>query len=166
MKIKSLTLITALSLTMVFCKTPGGATGEKIPAAVPQPLIIYKTTANYDQNVPISISSDGNEITGYPAPADLKKDGKLRTPSRTSKGYLVDNRGIGPQTAFISLTYAEYSKLPAPPAASELMKMIVDKHPIAEMWRCKRQGSDSLNMQYARELIGSGRLNKECTPLK
>ena len=49
---------------------------------------------------------------------------------------MLDNRGIGKNTAFLNITYEEYSKLTEVPALSEMIKMIIDKEPFAEIYYC------------------------------
>ena len=99
------------------------------------PIVIYKTTHDYFNNVPINMNSDGT-INSYPDPKDLSVGGKHPYPTKLAKGYLLDNRGIGPKVAFLKKTYDEYSSLQHAPSISELNSMILDVNPIKEMYRC------------------------------
>ena len=74
------------------------------------PTIIYKTRADYSNNVPIILSEDKTVILSYPAPADLKPDGAFSTPTLLKNGYLLDNRGVNANVAFLKMSYQEYSK--------------------------------------------------------
>jgi len=114
------------------CKTQKTAQSPSVSMALP-PTIIYKTTQNYDKNVAIYLSEDKKTITGYPAPTDVSAKSY---PTPLKKGYLLDNRGIGKNIAFISLTYEEYAALRKVPSISELEKMIIDRDPIKEMYFC------------------------------
>jgi hypothetical protein len=97
------------------------------------PTIVYKTIKNYDKNVAVQLSEDKQRITAYPHPYDVSADSY---PTTLKNGYLLDNRGIGKNTAFISLTYEEYAALRKPPSIKELDSMIIDRNPIDEMYNC------------------------------
>jgi hypothetical protein len=98
------------------------------------PAIVYKTKGDYNNNVPVTLSEDKSKIVSYPAPVDLYYRGKLAYPTKLAKGFLLDNRGISPNTVFLKITYEEYSKLNSAPAMDELMKMIIDTVPFTEMY--------------------------------
>lgn len=166
MKFKTSLLIATVALSGMMCKGPQktAITGQTV--SMVQPLIVYKTTADYRHNTPITLDQEGTAVAGYPAPRDLLKGTELRTPLPLADGYLMDRRGIGPSTAFISLTYQQYANLQTTPTSEELSKLIVDRHPIAEMWRCERKSSDSLNVQYSNDLINKGLLPQKCLKLK
>jgi hypothetical protein len=106
-------------------------------SALPGPkVIIYQTTKDYSQLVPIILSEDGKTIESYPDVKDVFYNGVLAYPTKLNKGYWLDNRGIGKNVAFINLTYEEYSKLPKTPLPDALMKMVVDAKPIVRMYNC------------------------------
>lgn len=96
--------------------------------------IVYKTKADYSKNVPVTLSDDKTKIVSYPAPQDVFYQGKLAVPTELCHGYLLDNRGIMPNTAFLKITYEEYSKLKEVPSSDELYKQIIDKSPFTEMY--------------------------------
>ena len=98
-----------------------------------QPTIVYKTTKNYDQNVAVTLSDDRQRIVSYPHPRDVSQ---RSYPTPLNKGYLLDNRGIGKNTAFLSITYEEYAKLQKAPSLEELKQLIIDDNPIKEMYNC------------------------------
>ena len=106
-----------------------------------QPTIIYKTKKNYDKNVGILLSDDKKTIIGYPHPTDVSA---RSYPTPLKNGYLFDNRGIGKNVAFISLTYEEYAALKTSPSLTELLNMVIDNDPLEEMYLCKErpQGTD------------------------
>jgi hypothetical protein len=106
-----------------------GRRGSKGPQA-----IIYKTRGDYSKNVAVTLSDDKTKIVSYPAPQDVYTNGVLAYPTPLVKGYLLDNRGIGPNTAFIRLTYEEYSKLSQAPSPDDLYNMIIDKNPVTRMY--------------------------------
>lgn len=57
-----------------------------------------------------------------------------------NRGYLLDNKGINVNTAFLKYTYEEYARLRQIPTPDELYRSIIDKDPIVEMWNCGRKG--------------------------
>jgi len=104
---------------------------------IPGPkVIIYKTTKDYSKQVPVTLSDDKMSIASYPDIKDVYFNGALAYPTQLNDGFLLDNRGISANVAFLSLTYQEYSKLPATPAPDELMKLIIDKQPLSLMYNC------------------------------
>ena len=105
---------------------------ESLVMAV-QPIIVYKTKKNYDKNVGILLSDDKKMIVGYPHPTDVSA---RSYPTPLKNGYLLDNRGIGQNVAFISLTYEEYAALKTHPSSAELLNMVIDNDPLEEMYYC------------------------------
>ena len=126
------------------------------------PCIIYKTRKNYDANVAVMLSADKTQIVSYPHPKDVFTRGELCTPLRLARRFRLDRRGIGPNVAFLSITYEEYSKLAKAPSLSELDSMIIDRNPIKKMYRCNvsapEQNLDELNLQIRKRCKAFERL--------
>ncbi len=80
---------------------------------------IYRTTAPSDSLVPITLSPDGATVISYPAPGDLSS-----VPARLTGGWMLDSRGITPQSAFTGFTYREYKALPAAPSPARLLSSV------------------------------------------
>jgi len=99
-------------------------------------VIIYKTRKDYNDKVPVLLNEEKTKIISYPGVKDVFYNGKLAIPTSLSDGFLLDNRGIGKNVAFLKITYEEYSKLEEPPSTSEMMNMIIDKEPLTEMYDC------------------------------
>jgi hypothetical protein len=129
------------------------------------PCIVYKMHSDYSQFIPVILSEDKTTIVSYPGIKDIYYKEKLSYPTPLTGDYFLDNRGINQNVAFLNITYDDYSKLPSTPSAGELMKRILDKDPIAEMYQCglRSQYSDIENELNA--IIVSGRL-KEFKRLK
>jgi hypothetical protein len=123
------------------------------------PCIIYKTKADYSKYVPVMLSADKKSIVSYPDIRDVYYKGKLAYPTLLTDGFLLDNRGIGPNAAFLSITYEAYSSLAKTPAVDELMKSILDPDPITEMYNCGNRSKYSDPEKELNELITSGKLN-------
>lgn len=100
------------------------------------PTIIYKTTKDYADKIPVTLSEDKSEIVSYPGIKDIYYKGEFAYPTPLNDGYLLDNRGINANTAFLKLTYEEYSKLESTPSKDELFEMIIAPDPITEMYNC------------------------------
>ena len=109
--------------------------------AVPGPeAIIYKTTANFNNMVPIIMNAEKTEIASFPAPGDLKYKGKIALPTVLESGFLLDNRGINENAVFLNITYEEYMALDKAPSKEELYNLIIDRNPFIIMYSCgKRQ---------------------------
>lgn len=100
------------------------------------PAIIYKTSADYYDKVAVTLSEDKSEIVSYPGIKDVYYKGELAYPTRLNGGFLLDNRGIDATSAFLDISYEDYSKLDKTPAKEELMNRIIDKDPFIEMYHC------------------------------
>ena len=99
-------------------------------------------------------------ILSYPAPGDLKMGDGLRLPTLLNKGYLLDNKGIGPNVAFLTYTYEEYSQLPTAPSMTDLMSHILDKYPLLEIRACGRRADYKDIVIELNEKIAEGFLQK------
>lgn len=97
---------------------------------------IYKTKGDYNDKVPVTLSEDRTEIVSFPSPKDLYYKGKLAYPTQLDGGYLLDNRGISANVAFLNITYEKYSKLDSTPATESLFALILDNDPLLELYDC------------------------------
>lgn len=142
---KNVILFSIVMFAIFGCKSKQQNTG-KIPelkpsvnnqsvAALPH-AIIYKTTTDYTNNVPVNLSEDKTKIVSYPHPNDVFMGENLALPTQLHNGYLLDNRGIGRNVAFLKYTYEEYSQLKDVPTILDLQENIIDKDPLTELWDC------------------------------
>ena len=118
--------------------------------------LVYKTRKDYAKHVPILMNESKTKIISYPAPADIYYNGKLAYPTPLQNGYLLDNRGINKNIAFLNYTYEEYSKLKAMPSVAELEARIIDKHPLTELWNCGSRLQYKNEVKELNELIEAG----------
>ena len=113
------------------------------------PLVIYKTRADYRNNVPVVLNDTKDRIISYPAPGDLTYEGNTAKPTQLTNGYVLDNMGIGKNSAFTSYTFEEYSTLKNAPPSQVLMGHIIDSDPFTELWFCGNRSAiksvDELN---------------------
>ncbi len=129
-------------------------------------LIVYKTKGNYNNLVPVLLSNDKKSIISYPAPGDIRAGGKSTLPTRLKKGYLIDNRGINENVAFLNITYAEYGKLTEAPTVDKLYGMIKDKDPLVSMCDCGLKDSFRKPKSKVNSMICWRRLFRKCTAIK
>lgn len=162
-------LLSLLCMSILISACSGGkkAANRELSFAPGPHVLVYKTTQDYSQQVPVTLSPDGKRIVSYPSPKDLRRGDQLATPLALDKGYWVDQRGIGPQVAFTSYTYVEYVDFIEAPSLDQLMAAVIDKKPIVEMCDCGliSQYNDlekelneliSADLSPCKRLVGSG----------
>ncbi|GHV09940.1 hypothetical protein FACS1894162_1830 [Bacteroidia bacterium] len=98
-----------------------------------RPTIVYKTTGDFYDLVPVMMNAEKTQIVSYPAPSDIRANAK---PTRLKDGYLLDNRGIGINSVFLDYTCEQYSQLPAAPSLSEMQAHILEKNPLTKLVNC------------------------------
>lgn len=119
------------------------------------PAIIYKTRADYRNFVPVTLNSDRSAIQSYPAPTDVYYEGQLAVPTELTNGYLLDNRGISTQAAFLDITYEEYSQLKEI-NLDFLWKRIQDTTPLLELYHCGNRSDFSNEVEELNMIIQQG----------
>ncbi|HPE55405.1 MAG TPA: hypothetical protein P5514_04110 [Bacteroidales bacterium] len=124
------------------------------------PAIVYKTKADYLKNVPVILNTDKSKVISFPDPKDLTKGGDLTYPQMLDDNYLLDNRGINENVAFLSITYEDYIKLTKAPTPDELMNMLMDKDPLLEMYDCGLKSSYSDIVNELNQKINDGSIKE------
>ena len=132
-----------------------GAVSVSIPGP---PVIVYKTKKDYFDKVPVTLSDDKSRIVGFPAPSDLKVNGKFTYPTRLKSGYLLDNRGIGKNTAFLRFSYEDYYNMDNIPTAERLFNYIIDKDPFVKLYTCGKKGEKDNLVEMLNRQIESGEI--------
>lgn len=97
------------------------------------PTIVYKTKNNYDDKVPVTMNDEKTDIMSYPHPRDISEQAK---PTRLKDGYLLDNRGINRNVAFLDYSYEAYAALEAAPSMAELKAHLLDTDPLQTFVNC------------------------------
>ena len=124
--------------------------------------IVYRTTRDYSNNVPVTLDKTRTSITSYPDPADLRN--AEAKPLPLADGYLLDRRGITTTTAFLDYTYEQYAALPEAPDRATLTAHIIDRNPFTEMYSLPITAAEArTDTTRCRTFITSG--FKGCTPL-
>lgn len=171
---KQLALISFVALGVACCthkdvpvttETPSTAIEGSVAATGPR-AIIYRTRVDVGDAVPITLSADGKEVVSYPHPSDLRKDNGYPIPTPIGEGYLLDNRGIGPNTAFLKWSYAEYASFDKSPTLEELQAAIAFRAPFAEMYDCGVRSRYPDPVKELGEIVHSGTLHSRCKKLR
>lgn len=129
-------------------------------------VVIYKTAKDYRNNVPVTLSDDKTTIVSYPHPSDLVLGEGLALPASLHNGYLLDNRGISKNIAFLKYTYNEYVGLKGVPTLQELQRSIIDKDPLTELWDCGPKANYSNLQEQLNQWIDKKTLAEKCKRLK
>jgi len=166
-------IIIPIILFLFACKTKDNTRKTDTPItyipvfnATGPPLLVYKTKGNYNNLVPVFLSEDNGEIVSYPHPKDLISGNKLQMPVVLPKGYLLDQRGIGLNIAFLKMSYEEYSELKEPPSITELNNMIIDREPLEELCNCGVKTSEKDWIQILTHLINENKIRTTCKIIK
>ncbi|MCM1163064.1 MAG: hypothetical protein NC339_02275 [Muribaculaceae bacterium] len=88
--------------------------------------VIYRTSAPSDSLVPVTVT--GGRLVSFPAPTDLTV-----MPEKLKDGWLLDTRGINPDTRFTRWTYAEYKTMKTAPSTAEIMDSLVPDLAVTEI---------------------------------
>lgn len=167
---KNIVLLSAIALTLSACASRRAASSDAAPqindanevhqaglvldSRLPR-AIIYKTKADYNDLVPVTMDESRSMIVAYPAPSDVVAGDSYARPTKLEGGYLLDNRGITPNSAFLDYTYEEYAKLNPHPTAAELLDHVVETHPFVEIYYVPR-ASSSDKAAYYNSVVKSG----------
>ena len=129
-------------------------------------LIVYKTKADYNNYIPVILSDNKIEIISYPAPSDVVSTNKLLKPTPLNNGYLLDNKGINRNVAFVKITYEEYAKFQNVPSLKELLSLIIDKNPLLEIYDCGIRTNLIDDIKKINNLIDRNKLQSESKLIK
>jgi hypothetical protein len=117
------------------------------------PVIIYKTTRDFSDFVPVIMNREKTVIVSYPDRMDINEVNK---PTALINGYLLDNRGINENVAFLKLTYEAYKNLDKNPTREELINLIQEKYPLSEMYFCGNRSNYKDLIRELNALIANG----------
>lgn len=140
-------------------------TGDAAGASSPR-VLVYRTKIDHADHVPVLLSADHTRIISYPAPTDLKTANGLPVPTPVGQGYLLDNRGISRDVAYLGITWAEYAALPEAPALEKLDALIIDRDPLTELWEGDRRANIADPVKEVSAWVAAGELEKHCKRLK
>lgn len=132
------------------------------PIGAMQPTIIYKTNGDYYYLVPVTLNDDKTKIMAYPDVRGVYFRGELAYPTKLNYGYLLDNRGVTKNSAFLKYTYDEYSKLAETPKSDELFSSVIIVNPFIEMYDCGNRSfnKDTEHLDINDQIINSQQLKR------
>jgi hypothetical protein len=174
---KTLIFFSVIGLTVFGCKVQQKSNIERTnnasTMAAPQPfgaaparIVVYKTGKDYRTNVPVTLSDDKTTIVSYPHPTDLVLGENLTLPTPLHNGYLLDNRGIHKNVAFLKYTYSQYAKLKDVPTLQEIQQSIIDKDPLTELWDCGPTANFTNLQDQLNEWIDRNLLAEKCKRMR
>ncbi|MFW5850912.1 MAG: hypothetical protein ACOCWB_01685 [Bacteroidota bacterium] len=104
------------------------------PNNLPAPALrIYKLKGDYIHNVCVGLSKDKTRIVAYPSPSGNCGD-TATSPFTMKDGYYLDGCcTYGVNSAYLSVTKAEYQKM-YPLSRDSMYSLILDKDPYAEFY--------------------------------
>jgi hypothetical protein len=158
-----------LLILFIVCNSCGNMNKSQIfqPQFTPGPkILVYKTKKDYGNFVPVLLSADKTEIISYPHPNDLKVGNGFPFPTALNNHYLLDNRGINENVAFLKLTYEEYSELKSIPTLQELFDNILDNDPLTELCDCGNKSALSDPVKQLNLIISNDKLREICKTIK
>lgn len=123
-------------------------------------VIVYKTKNDYYNKVPVTLSEDKSMVVAFPAISDIYYQGELSLPAKLNDGYLLDNRGINKNVAFLNITYESYSRLDMTPPADLIRQMVIDDDPLLEMYNCGQRSEYQDIVNEINNLIDKKKLKK------
>ena len=129
-------------------------------------ILIYKTKKKYNNLVSILLTDDKKTIISYPDPKDLIVGSGYALPTLLHNDYLIDNRGIGKNVAFLNISYEEYAKLKSAPSAAEIYNLIIDKEPLMELYDCGTRAKFNNIEKELNSLIDNNKLVTDCKLIK
>lgn len=128
---------------------------RSIGGETPQ-VVVYKTISDFSNYVPVIMNPEKNKIISYPAPADLVKDGVILKPIALKQGYLLDQRGINENVAYLNITIEDYIKATRLPSPEYMLTIILEKNPLTELWYCGKESSFKNKTRELNKLIRKG----------
>lgn len=145
-------IVLIMSILLLSCKSKQIAINNQLYSATQQ-IVIYKTIKDFSNYVPVTMNASKTEIISYPAPSDLLFEGKTTTPTKLKNGYLLDNRGINENIAFLKYTYEDYSGMKEAPSLSEMQKNILEKYPLSSLIYCEKSLLKEITVESLNKLI-------------
>ncbi len=130
------------------------------PFLIPGPnAIVYQLNGPWETLVPVTLSTDGNQIVAYPSPADVKT---MLLPQKLRKGWWLDVRGISANTAFLDYTLEEYANLKEVPSLTVLLQHIKTKKPFKNLYYCGVYDPSNNSIAHINKRIRSNHV-KQCS---
>jgi len=118
-------------------------------------IVVYKTNKNYNHQVAVTLNTDKTMVISYPDPSDIRSFRPY--PIHLKSKYLLDQRGIDSNVAFLKLSYRQYSKLKVAPEPNFILSnLILDNDPILEFHIIEKYPPNSDVKQLLNQRIVNG----------
>ena len=118
-------------------------------------VVVYKTKKNYNRQVAVTLNTDKTTVISYPDPSDIRLFRPY--PIHLRSKYLLDQRGIDSNVAFLKLSYRQYSKLKVAPEPNFILSnLILDNNPILEFHIIEKYPPNSDVKQLLNQRIVNG----------
>lgn len=120
------------------------------------PTVIYQMKKDYSALVPIILNEEKTKVVSYPAPKDMfHPNGELRVQQKLSNDFYLDQIGLTINSAFISYTIEDYSRMMIPPSTDSLFKLVIADDPFKKMYNL---GNRKQYLEEAKvdEIVSSG----------
>lgn len=118
-------------------------------------VVVYKTKKNYNHQVAVTLNTDKTTVISYPDPSDIRSFKPY--PIHLRSKYLLDQRGIDSNVAFLKLSYRQYSKLKVAPEPNFILSnLILDNDPILEFHIIEKYPPNSDVKQLLNQRIVNG----------
>ena len=118
-------------------------------------VVVYKTKKNYNRQVAVTLNTDKTTVISYPDPSDIRSFRPY--PIHLKSKYLLDQRGIDSNVAFLKLSYRQYSKLKVAPEPNFILSdLILDNNPILEFHIIEKYPPNSDVKQLLNQRIVNG----------
>jgi hypothetical protein len=118
-------------------------------------VVVYKTKKNYNRQVAVTLNTDKSTVISYPDPSDIRSFRPY--PIQLRSKYLLDQRGIDSNVAFLKLSYRQYSKLKVAPEPNFILSnLILDNNPILEFHIIEKYPPNSDVKQLLNQRIVNG----------
>ena len=118
-------------------------------------IVVYKTNKNYNRQVAVTLNTDKTMVISYPDPSDIRSFRPY--PIHLKSQYLLDQRGIDSNVAFLKLSYRQYSKLKVAPEPNFILSnLILDNDPILEFHIIEKYPPNSDVKQLLNQRIVNG----------
>ena len=121
-------------------------------------FMVYKTEADYSENVSVVLSNDKSRITSFYGPGEES----IYFPIALANGYYL-HKSIDANSAFLSISEEEYLDLGHIPSTDSLYSLIIDDDPFLEFYKYDGSGlytDNGIDTIHINQLIINNNLEK------
>lgn len=120
-----------LGFALAFCGCQKKMT-EKAAVAKPN-IVVYQLKKQSDLSfVPVTLDEQKQNIVSYPAPKDLAR----MKAAEVFQNWVIDQRGVNPNTVFVDVSIQEYISKNELPDLAVWQGLIHEKNPFQVFYQC------------------------------